>query len=209
MSQYETDDEKVEAIKKWWKENGVSVAIGLAIGLIVVFGWRGWGAYRDTVGAQASAAFDRLLASANAGQADAVAKQAQLLHADFGSTPYPALGSLVAAKVLYEKGDSPAAQAALEQAMAEAPDPAIARLAALRLARIQLSDGKLDDALATLAAKDNGIDFAGDFAAVRGDIAAARGDVKGARAEYEKAIAAGTSLPQVIRLKLDSLPAAG
>lgn len=209
MSQYETDDEKVEAIKKWWKENGASVAIGIVIGLALVFGWRGWVAYRDSVASQASAVFDRLLVSANAGQADAVTKQAEQLRADFSSTPYAALGSLVAAKVLYEKGDTPAATAALERAMAAAPDPALARLAALRLARIQVSDGQLDAAAATLAAHDNGIDFAGDFAAVRGDIAAARGDTKTARAEYEKAIAAGTSLPQAIRLKLDNLPAAG
>jgi predicted negative regulator of RcsB-dependent stress response len=64
-------------------------------------------------------------------------------------------------------------------------------------------------AAATVAAHDNTPAFAGDFAAVRGDIAAARGDHAGARREYERAIAAGTSLPQLIRLKLDNLPAAG
>jgi predicted negative regulator of RcsB-dependent stress response len=72
-----------------------------------------------------------------------------------------------------------------------------------------LSNGQTDAAASTLAAHDNGVDFAGDFAAVRGDIAAARGDTAAARAEYEKAIAAGASMPQVIRLKLDNLPAAG
>ncbi|MBS1202965.1 MAG: hypothetical protein H6R22_1474, partial [Chromatiaceae bacterium] len=50
---------------------------------------------------------------------------------------------------------------------------------------------------------------AGDFAAVRGDIAAARGDIAQAREEYEKAIAAGSGLAELIRLKLDNLPAAG
>jgi predicted negative regulator of RcsB-dependent stress response len=209
VTPYETDDEKVESIKKWWKENGASVAIGIAIGLAVVFGWRAWGSYRDSVGSQASAAFEQLLASAETGQAQSVAKQAELLGQDYGSTPYPALGDLVAAKVLYEKGDSPAAMAALGRAIAQAPDPALVRLAALRLARIQLSEGQLDAASATLSAHDNGLDFAGDFAAARGDIAAARGDSTAARGEYRKAIAAGASLPQVIRLKLDNLPPAG
>ena len=41
MNVYETDEEKVEAIKGWWKENGLSVAGGLAIGLAAVFGRRG------------------------------------------------------------------------------------------------------------------------------------------------------------------------
>jgi predicted negative regulator of RcsB-dependent stress response len=43
VTPYETDDEKVEAIKKWWKDNGISVATGVVIGLAVVFGWRAWG----------------------------------------------------------------------------------------------------------------------------------------------------------------------
>ena len=33
---YETDDEKVEAIKKWWQDNGPSIAAGLVLGLIAM-----------------------------------------------------------------------------------------------------------------------------------------------------------------------------
>lgn len=209
MSQYETDDEKVEAIKKWWKENGTSVVSGVVIGLAVVFGWRGWVEYRNSVGAQASASFEQLLASTSSGQTESATKQAELLNQDYDSTPYAALGSLVSAKVRYESGDLPGAIAELQRVLAKAPDPALARLAALRLARIQVAEGQLDDAAATVRAHDDGQSFAGDFAAVRGDIAAARGDLVKARAEYEKAIAAGTGLSQLIRLKLDNLPAPG
>jgi predicted negative regulator of RcsB-dependent stress response len=209
VSEYETDDEKVESIKKWWKENGISVVTGVALGLGVVFGWRTWTDYRNGVSAQASAAFEQLLASAAAGEVQTTAKQAQLLSQGYASTPYPALGELIAAKALYESGDAAAAMAALQQVVAKAPDPALQTLAALRLARIQVAEGQLDAATATLAAHDHSAAFAGDFAAVRGDLAVARGDPAAARAAYEKAIAAGTGLPQLIRLKLDNLPAAG
>lgn len=209
MSQYETDDEKVEAIKKWWKDNGTSVVAGVVIGLALVFGWRGWVQYRDGVGAQASADFEQLLTSAAQGETGAATKRADLLNQEFSSTPYAALGSLVSAKVRYESGDAAGATAALEQAIAKAPDPALTRLAGLRLARIQVAEGQLDAAAATVKTHDDGHSFGGDFAAVRGDIAAARGDVAGARVEYEKAIAAGTGLSQLIRLKLDNLPAPG
>lgn len=209
MSQYETDDEKVEAIKKWWKENGTSVIAGVVIGLAVVFGWRGWVQYRDSVGAQASADFEQLLASAAQGETESATKRAELLNQDFASTPYAALGSLVAAKARYEAGDVAGAISELQRVIAKAPDPALTRLAALRLARIQVAEGQLDAAAATVAAHDVGQSFAGDFAAVRGDIAAARGDLAKAREEYEKAIAAGTGLSQLIRLKLDNLPASG
>lgn len=209
MSQYETDDEKVEAIKKWWKENGTSVIAGVVIGLAVVFGWRGWIQYSDSVGAQASADFEQLLTSAGQGEIESATKRADLLNQDYGSTPYAALGSLVAAKVRYESGDVAGAIADLQEVIAKAPDPALSRLAGLRLARIQVAEGQLDAAAATVGTHDDGQTFAGDFAAVRGDIAAARGDLAKAREEYEKAIAAGTGLSQLIRLKLDNLPAPG
>jgi predicted negative regulator of RcsB-dependent stress response len=209
VSEYETDDEKVEAIKKWWKENGTSVIAGVVIGLALVFGWRGWTQYRDSVGAQASANFEQLLASAEQGEVESATKQTELLNRDYASTPYAALGSLVSAKVRYESGDVSGAIADLQGVIAKAPDPALARLAGLRLARIQVAEGQLDAAAATVSTHDDGQSFAGDFAAVRGDIAAARGDTAKAREEYEKAIAAGTGLSQLIRLKLDNLPAAG
>ncbi|MEW8396328.1 MAG: tetratricopeptide repeat protein, partial [Candidatus Thiodiazotropha sp.] len=40
MSEYQTEEEQVEAIKRWWKENGTSVIAGLVIGLGGIFGWQ-------------------------------------------------------------------------------------------------------------------------------------------------------------------------
>ncbi|MBK1722348.1 tetratricopeptide repeat protein [Thiocystis violacea] len=206
---YETDEEKVEAIKKWWRENGVSVVAGAAIGLASIYGWRLWIGHQDSVAGQASTAFEQLMTNASGSQPDAVAKQLGMLEEDFGSTPYPALGALVAAKSLYDAGKTPEAIAALQSVIDDAPDPALARIAALRLARIQVAEKQLDAAEKTIEAHDKSAAFAGEFAAVRGDIAAARGDAAAARTAYEQAIEKGSSLSQLIRLKIDNLPAAG
>jgi predicted negative regulator of RcsB-dependent stress response len=206
---YETDEEKVEAIKTWWKDNGLSVIAGAAIGLGAIWGWRLWIGHQESTASQASMAFEQLLLNTADKQTDAVVKQAAMLKDDFGSTPYPALGALVAAKALHEAGQTVEAMAALQNAIDTAPDPAIARLAALRLARLQFAENQLDDAAKTLDTYDVSPAFAGEFAAVRGDIAAARGDLDAARAAYQRAIESGSSLSQLIRLKLDNLPAAG
>jgi predicted negative regulator of RcsB-dependent stress response len=206
---YETDDEKLDAIRRWWKENGVAIIAGIAIGVGAIVGWRYWGDYRDSVASEASSVFDQVLANSATGQTEAVVAQARVLDDDFGSTPYAALGALVEAKALYESGQAEAAMTALARAIAAAPDPALASIAALRLARIQVAEGQVDEAAKTVAKHDTSPPLAGDFAVVRGDIAAARGDYAAAREAYEQAIAEGTSFSQLIRLKIDNLPPVG
>ena len=113
------------------------------------------------------------------------------------------------AKVKLKAGDPAGAVAALQRVMDKAPDPALARIAALRLARIVLDQGDLERASAIADNYAGSGAFSGDFAAIQGDIAAAQGRTADARAAYERAIAAGASLSQLLRLKLDNLPAAG
>ena len=36
MDIYQTEDEQVEALKKWWEENGKSVIFGLCIGVVAI-----------------------------------------------------------------------------------------------------------------------------------------------------------------------------
>jgi predicted negative regulator of RcsB-dependent stress response len=205
---YETDDEKVEAIKKWWRENGLSVVLGAALGLGGIYGWRFWVGYQQSVASQASTALEQLMNDATGQQTEAVAGQARKLREDYGSTPYPALASMVAARVLYESGKASDAMSALQQAVDSAPEPALAHIAALRLARIQIAESQVDAAEKTLQTLAKSAAFAGERAALLGDIAAARGDMAAARAAYEEAIAKDSSLSQLIRLKIDNLPPA-
>ena len=209
MSTYETDEEKVEAIKKWWKENGFSVVAGVVIGLGAIFGYRAWVGYTDSVGQQASAAFEQLLASTGGDDTASAIKQSELLAEEFSSTAYATLAKLVASKVELEVGNRAGARTALEQAISNSPDAAITRVAALRLARLLIADGDLAGASALVAKYDDAPSFASAFAAVRGDIATAEGRTAEARAAYEQAIAAGAQNADRLRLKLDNLPPAG
>jgi predicted negative regulator of RcsB-dependent stress response len=209
MAEYETDDEKVEAIKKWWKENGVSVLAGLAIGLVAVFGWRFWVDYRESVSQRASAAFEQLMATAEGEDSAAALAQAQAIRDGFGSTAYATLADLMEARVKLKAGDPVGAIAALERVVTKAPDPALADLAALRLARVLLDQGDVDRAGAIAAKYANAGAYSGDFAAIQGDIASSQGRYDEARQAYQRAIASGASLSQLIQLKLDNLPAAG
>ncbi len=209
MADLETDEEKVEAIKRWWKANGVAVIAGVVIGLGAVIGWRTWVQHRTNVAQQASIALAQLQVSANAGDTDLARQQATAIVQDYGGTPYAMFAQLTTAKLALDIGEHAAAVAALQAATDTAPHPALASLAALRLARVQIDTGDLEAAAATIDRHADRDALAGDFAALRGDVAAAQGRVEEARAAYRQALEAGAGNARLIELKLDDLPANG
>jgi predicted negative regulator of RcsB-dependent stress response len=40
---YETEEQQVDAIKKWWHENGTMLIVGAVVGLAGLWGWRYYG----------------------------------------------------------------------------------------------------------------------------------------------------------------------
>lgn len=209
MNIYATEEEQVESFKKWWKENGRSVIAGVVIGLGAVFGWRWWVEHRNSVAQEASSAFERVAASAESNNTDALPGQIKALQAEYGNTPYATFATLVSAQAKYRQGDRDSARADLEKVVGSAPDPAIREIAVLRLARILLDQGDTAAAAALLGQHPASPAFAGDYAALRGDIALAQGDTAGARKAYAEALQKNASAAELIQLKLDNLPAAG
>ncbi|MBL3591460.1 MAG: tetratricopeptide repeat protein [gamma proteobacterium endosymbiont of Lamellibrachia anaximandri] len=203
MSVYQTEEEQVEALKKWWQENGKSVVAGVVIGLGAVFGWQSWGEYKERVGGDASVAFNQMITAVESGDSDSASKQAELLRLEYESSNYAVFAALAQARIKIEAGDSPAARSQLEWAIDNASESGLKQIAQLRLARILLSEGDLDGAAAQ-AKVDSG-SYAGEFAALRGDIALARQDNKSARDAYSLALANGVGNSALVQMKLDDL----
>ena len=68
---YETEEQQVEALKKWWAENGKSVILGVGIGAFAIFGWQGWNKHQLSKARQASDGYQQTLAALS-GEGDAV-----------------------------------------------------------------------------------------------------------------------------------------
>ena len=207
MSTYQTEEEQVEAIKKWWKENGTSVVAGVVIGLGAVFGWQGWNSYQDRIGKEASVAFSQLMGTVNSADTESASKQAELLRVEYESSSYAMLAAMAQARLKLEQGDGAAARSQLEWTMQNSDDASLKTLAQLNLARILLSDGDLDGAARLADVSEGG--FAADFAELRGDIAAAGEQLDAARDAYSQAIALNAVNPQRLQMKLDDLHPAG
>ncbi|MDJ0806764.1 MAG: tetratricopeptide repeat protein [Gammaproteobacteria bacterium] len=203
MSVYQTEEEQVEAIKKWWKENGTSVVAGLVIGLGAVFGWQGWNSYQERIGREASVSFSQLMNAFQNNDLDAASNQAELLRGEYASTSYAVMAAMAQARVKLEQGDSTAARSQLEWAMQNSPNTSLEQLIQLNLARVLLSDGDLDGAAKLADISDGG--FAGEYAELRGDIALAKQDRAAAHDAYSQALTLNVANPDQVQMKLDDL----
>jgi predicted negative regulator of RcsB-dependent stress response len=203
VSVYETEEEQVESIKKWWKENGTSAIAGLVIGLGGILGWQAWNQQIDATGEQGSVAFEQMMQAMTSGDVDSSSKQAELLRIDYESTAYADFAALMQAKLKLEQGDSPAARSQLEWVMKHTQDQGIEQVARLRLARVFLSDGNYAAATALLTNIKPA--FTGEFAELRGDIAAAQKEFDQARQAYQEAIDLDAGNRAMIEIKMDDL----
>ncbi len=200
-----SDREQTEKLLAWWKQYGLSVVAGVAIGLALLFGYRYWTGHQEQQRVQASALYEQLQSLRGAKPDEAVAL-ARRLRQEFGGTPYAGLAALLQARVHYEAGDRVAAREALQWVAANAAG-ATAHAGRLRLARLLLEAGELDGAQALIEVKRmDGFDA--EYLELRGDLLLARRQTDAARAAYREALRRappGSGHARLLTLKLDDL----
>ncbi len=201
MSTYQTDEEQVEAIKKWWKENGLSVVGGIALGFAIIGGWQGWTLYQRNQGESASATYEAMRVAARGEQEAQALEQGKRLIGEHGDSAYAGFAALQLARMAYARGEKAVARNHLQWVVDSAPDPSLREVARLRLAQLLLDMDELD-ALQGLLSIQALPAFAGEFANLRGDLAQRRGDADGARAAYADALSKGVGDEALLKMKL-------
>ncbi len=207
METYTTEDQEIEAIKKWWAENGIAIGLGLVIGLGGIFGWRGWQSHIHVQAEAASAIYENMIISTRTGETDNARELGEQILSDYDSTTYASYAAMILAKLAVDDGDLSTARQQLEFASKKAKKEELKLLAKLRLARVLLAEDKPDEALSLLD-QANFSGFASASAELKGDIFAARGDNDSALKEYTAALAnsrTGSDQYAILEMKLDSV----
>jgi predicted negative regulator of RcsB-dependent stress response len=204
MEQY-TDDERVEDLKKWWQENGVSIMVGIALGVAAIFGWRYWVSHRDAQAEQASLAYDAFIEAVEKPDADQARQRGQGLLTDFPNSAYAALATLRLAKLAVDRGDLVTATQQLQWVIDHAQLDELRDIARLRLAQVLFAAGQATEA-ETLLERVNTASLTAEREELRGDLYLAGNDPAKARTAYAAALAAGSASP-LLRIKLDNLAA--
>jgi len=199
-----TDNERVEQLRLWWRENGWFLIGGVALGALALFGWNQYTAYRDR-GYEEAGALYKIVKDAK----DPIAANTTLqkMRADFPGSAYTSQAGLLVAGMLVVSAPEHATEE-LTYVVDHTKDPELAMVARLRLARVLAYREKYDDALKTLKVDKPG-KFAGRLNEVRGDVEAARGNVEEARKAYlEAMVADGSELldRNFVQMKLNDLP---
>ncbi len=198
------EEQEINQLKDWWKENGKTIIVAFILGVGGMFGWRYWQAHQAEQIAQASAQYDALIYSA---QQDEQAKKAnieQFVQAN-SKTAYAVFALLDEAKKETEKQDFAAAEVNLNQALTQSQDEVLTSIVALRLSAVQFQLGQLDNALTTLN-QVKGESFNARKAILTGDIQVAKGDKVAAKNSFEQAQQSGSQLEQqMAKMKLNNL----
>lgn len=204
MADY-SDQEQAEKLAAWWKQYGMSVVAGVAIGLALLFGYRYWTQHQEQRRVEASALYEQMLAARKSKSGDAGAT-ARTLMDNYAGTPYAGLAGLQLARTQYEAGDRAAARTTLEWVLANAGD-ATAHAARLRLARLRLEAGEFDAVQALLDVKRMD-GFEAEYHELRGDVLRARNRPAEARDAYREAIRhtpPDSGYLRILTMKLDDL----
>ncbi|MBL4283143.1 tetratricopeptide repeat protein [Vibrio fluvialis] len=202
MELYDTEEQQVEAIKDWWKENGKAVIFGAVIGLGGLFGWR---FYQDSVtSAQeaASASYTKAIQTLATKGVDGEADVQSFIDSN-NKSEYAVLAAMQLAKAQVQAGNLDEALAQLEWAKNATGDAALKPVITYRVARLQAEQGNFDAALSELAnIKEQS--WTGRVAELRGDISLRKGDKVAAYAAYTEAQQAEDA-SQTLQMKLDDL----
>ncbi len=206
MATHLDDEEDLEKLKTWWKENWVALVGGLVIGFGAIGGWEGYKYWRDGRAETASQMFEELKKNLETSKTEDAGKIVERLKSEYSGTPYAAAAALAAAQSEVKAAQYDAAAANLAWVVEHASDRGLVQVARLRHAHVLLAQEKPDEALKALGTE------AGSFTSLaeelRGDIHLAKGDRKAARSSYEKALAAaesGATNKTLLQQKLDDL----
>ncbi len=203
MEIYSTEEQQVEAIKRFWKDYGTPILIGAVVGLGGLYGWNYYSDHTVSLAENASDAYSA--AMANKADPAALAGDIAKFDKEHDQKGYQAMLQLTLAKAAADADELDKAETALKAVLTEKPGQGLEEVATMRLARVQAQLGKTSEALTTLS-RITSEAFAAQRDELKGDLLVRQGDLTQAREAYKAAMESGQNASNpVLKMKLDNL----
>lgn len=201
------EQEQLDTLKSWWKENGKFITLALSVLVVGVVGWRGFQYYQSKQAHDAATLFQQFNEQVSSNDAKRVNDAAAALTDKFASTLYASKAALAAAQVNEQSKNLAQAKTQLTWVIEHAKEASLKDVAHLRLAAILLDEKDYAGALKHLEGEHPAA-FEALYADLKGDVFAAQGKHAEAHTAYklafDKADAKG-NYRNLIEIKLDGL----
>lgn len=206
MAIYDLEEqEKIDALKAWWKENANFVLLTVVACLIAIAAVNGWRWYQRTQAGEAAQIFNVVSELSGKENLSKIQETSARLRAGYGSTGYAARAALKSGEASFKAGDLARARSELQWVVDNADDAGLRSIARLRLAAVILDENKPDEALAILNAEHETA-FDGLYLELKGDVLVAQGKIAEARDAYSEALKTiEGAYRAIIEAKRDSL----
>jgi predicted negative regulator of RcsB-dependent stress response len=203
-----TEEERLEAVQKWWKDNGQSTIIGIVLGIVAILGWQYWQEYKHTQAEQASALYAQLLKAVETNTKDKIDKLAEQIQTGYPKTDYALYSGLFQAALKVQQNDIPAAKQILSK-IGDNSNKEISNIAKIRLVRLMLANKEYEQGLELINKIDpaSSASFSSNYDELVGDLYVALNRLELARTSYQNALRNGSKSP-LLQLKIDDLTAA-
>ena len=200
--EFETEEQQVEAIKKWFKEYGTTIIAGLVLGLVGIFGFRYFDKQQELTLAKASDGYETVMVFLTEQKDnEKFITAASAFNKENPDSIYSNLLSLQLAKMAVAQDDLGTAAQHLRDAMNNAQHGTIEHIARIRLVRTLIAQNEGDKGLAIIA-EVVGDEFRSSYEMLRGDIWFAKGDRSRASQAYAAAKKHGADGPSAPNLEM-------
>jgi predicted negative regulator of RcsB-dependent stress response len=188
MAIYDLEEqEKIDALKGWWKENGRLVLLTLAACIIAIAAVNAWRWHQRTQAEQAAEMFatiSELSGKENAGKIQETAAQ---LRDKYASTGYASRAALKSAEASFSIRDLARARNDLKWVIDKTDEQGLRDIARLRLAAVALDEKKYDEAMKLLNTEHENA-FDGLYLELKGDVLVAQDKIEEARTAYSESL---------------------
>ncbi|MFQ1014748.1 YfgM family protein [Avibacterium paragallinarum] len=197
------EEQELNEIKNWWKENGKMVIAIFVLAFAGVFGWRYWQSHQIAQSQQRSLQYEQIVKQfqEDKGKIQDIEQFVQ----NNSKTAYAVFTLLDTAAVSVQNQDFSQAENLLKQALLNSDDDILQSLVSLRLALVQFQLKKFNDAMQTLNSIKSNSSWDSSVLLLKGDIQFALGEKEEAKTTFQEGLKkADATMIESFRVRLNN-----
>ena len=146
----QTEEQQIEQLKDWWKDNGTPLIVGAALGLSGFFGWKFYTEKQIAYQEAASTLYISVAEELEKDDKTQLIENANAVKNNFSDSSYAILSAFHLAKIAIDKADLDAASSELNWVLDNHKGNELTAIAKIRLARILIAQQKAEQAIPLL-----------------------------------------------------------